>query len=243
MTKKQYMFIDLTIFTILAVALEFINYMASAKLGGNVFVFLSYTVLLSLISIFRWGAYGVVVGIAGGFAQCLASGNLNFETLTIFIGGNVALLLMLIFIKGFKHKVIKSNFVLTLFYLLLGYLVVCLTRSLIATMFGLSFISVFKDYFVSESMCIVISMIVILIARKVGVFTEMNEYIQNAYEERTNPMKQLEKMKQEPNYNPTAEVIEQDEFNDCNLMEGGTLTQDELKILQDTYDTKEKENL
>lgn len=242
MSKAKFKLLDIAIFCMLAIAFEFINYYASARLGKYVICFLSYSIILSLISIYRWGVLGTTVGVCGAIAACISFKNFNLETMLIYIGGNLSLVLMCLFIKIFKHEKIKKNIGLLSLYLVSGYILVFTVRSLIAMIFGKEFISVFRDYFVTDSISIFISFIVLLISRgKNGILTEMNQYVKDVYEERTNPMKELVVLHEDPYYNPTAEVIDPDQFNDANIMEGGTLSQEDLDKLQKIYDEKENE--
>ena len=241
MSKGKFKLLDIAIFCMLAIAFEFINYYASARLGKYVICFLSYSIILSLISIYRWGVLGTAVGICGAIASCISFKNFTLETLSIYISGNLSLALMCLFIKVFTHKKIKSNIGLLFLYLITGYVLVFTVRSLVGMIFGRDFISMFRDYFVTDSISVFISFIILLISRgKNGILTEMNQYVRDVYEERTNPMKKLKVLHEDPYYNPTAEVIDPDQFNDANIMEGGSLSQEDLDKLQNMYNEKEK---
>ena len=244
MSKNKFKFIDILVFCFIAFVFELVNSAASTHMGKYVIVFLSYTIVLTLIEIYRWGIVGGVVGLCGALGACLASGKYIPSVFAIYCGGNLSLFLMWFYVYFVKHERVKKNIGFLFIYLALGYLLTCLTRSSIATLFGYNFISIFKDYFVTESISFCISFAILLIARtKNGLLTEMNAYLLEEYEERTNPMRELRRLKEDPYYNPTAEVIDGDQFNDANILEGGTLSQEDLQILQKTYDEKENENL
>ena len=236
MTKNQFKSIDLLIFAILVGFFEFINYFASVSFSSVTFTFLSFTVVLTLIAMYRWGLIGVLVSLPGGFVCCLVSGKFNIQTLTIYTISYLASVFSYLIIWIFKRKKVKENKLILLLYLLSGYSFVIVIRAFISFLFGYKFLSVLGEFFVRDSVSIFISYIIILItSSKNGILTEMNNYLLEAYLDRIHPIRKIREYHADPHYNNFDEIIEEGYFSDQNIMDDGMLNQEELALLDKLY--------
>ena len=85
----KYKTIDILVFTILAVVFELLCYYVSTNVNDFKIIFLSYSVVLSLICIFRWGLIGSVVAVAGGIANCIISTEAKLPHYLAYSVGNL----------------------------------------------------------------------------------------------------------------------------------------------------------
>lgn len=187
MSIETYRKIDLLIFTLLAIILDAINVFAfnAFPLGG---FSISLHIILSLISIIRWGYLGSVVAVLGG---------LSYSIITTFIGENefsLQLITMekvipytlgnlfiiacsLYFLKWKKSEIVNQTYLLIL-YVISGYVLICLGRSVLGLFFNQDFIFTFKEYGLRELFNAVIGIVIILIARKQeGMVEDVYEYL------------------------------------------------------------------
>lgn len=242
MSLKQYRMLDLFVMTILAVVFEFLNYFAAVAISGYRILFMSYTIVLSLIAIYRWDYRGVIVSIAGGITACLAYQAFDISQIIAYTIGNASVVLVaLAFERGLKKERIVNNKILLVIYLFLAFVVVSFFRSLIIALFEINnFVSTLvdslKQEIMFESLSFVISCIIILVAaRKDGIMVEMVDYIRRTQEEDKLKIKDI---KESPKFNSIRPFTEEGEMDDAYILDGGIPTRDQLKEL-DEYEKKQ----
>ena len=241
MSLGKYKFLDLCVFTFLAVIFELLNYFATTTvLGEYRIIFLSYSVILSLICIYRNGIMGTIVGIGGALAACIAGKSSELSQYVAYIGGAISLIIpVLIFQYLIGRKKLKKNYVFVP-YLIISYGFVILTRCFILGLFNYStfldtFINNLRVECVLESMSLVISIIILLIAnnKKSQLIVESKEYIK--YVQERNKLGHLKEYQESPNFNSDKPFTEFGQIDNSNLLDGGELTARELKELDDLY--------
>ncbi|MCQ2792120.1 MAG: hypothetical protein MJ208_01205 [Bacilli bacterium] len=243
MTLKQFKWVDLLLFSVIAVVFEAINHFASVNLGSFQLIFMSFTIVLTLISMYRWGVSGLIVLIFASLISVVISpNNKEIEAYTSYICGGILGMLpgFLIFQLLIGKKRIKNTFII-ISYLLFDFIMVILFRSLISSFFYLDklkdiFVGNLQNLLVQESMSMFTSTVLLLIAnRKNGnILVEMNKYVKEVHE--LKKLGGLKEMKESPNYNSDNPFTEFGQIDDSTILDGGTLDADQLKDLLKMYD-------
>lgn len=247
MSLKQFKWIDLFLFSVIALIFEIINHFASVNLEYFKLAFMSFTIVLTLISMYRWGISGVVVLILASLVGVAVSPhNGEFQHYVTYVGGGVLGMIpgYLIFQIGIGKKRIKNPF-LIITYLLFDFAVVILFRSLILALFYLSdfnfqFVENLKGSLVQESMSIFTSSIILLIAnRKSGkILVEMRQYVKEVHEMKK--LGNLKEMKESPKFNSDSSFTEFGQIDNSTILDGGTMNVDQLKELEKMYKESDK---
>ncbi len=248
MSKGTFKVIDIFIFAILAIITEIVIYNFALKFAKSMPVFVSFTIVLSLISIFRWGPLGTMVAVAGGLASAFARNihsDPNYYLYLIYGIGNAFVALSYLFLIKFGRNKVKSSTGYLILYESVGYVLVILGRSILSLITKQSsFTDVFLAFFIPESIGFLLGIIILMFANKPnGILIEMNQYILDLHEEMREDKLHLKEIKESSSYDNVSDVTKQNMINDASLLEGGTLDQEDLKELQRMYDESlSKEN-
>ena len=237
MSLRRFKTMDILVFAVLAAVFEYINYFASTNLQGFKLMFLSYSVVLSLICVYRWGLIGSVVAMVGGLSACLASKATEPSLFLSYIFGNFIGLFVssIIFIKIVKREKIKSNKFLLILYLLVCYVSVIFFRSLILSLYQENIfnylLNSMRAELIIESLSFVISCFILLIAaRKKGdIVVEMKAYIKEVQD--SQKLGGLKEIKESPNFNAERQLTKKNEMDEAYILDGGTLSEKELREL------------
>lgn len=252
MSFKKFKWIDLLIFSVIAVVFELLNYFMSTNFSNFKLIFLSYTTVLSLIAVYRWGISGIIVSILGNLAACVVSENATAESYIIYLSGAISILIpILIFQYGLKRERIRKMYIF-IPYLIITNFIVILTRCIVAGIFDkTNFLNVFvtnlKAEIIMESMSIVIQIIIALIAGRKSskLIVEMHEYVKEVQDYQK--LGGLKEIQSQPNFNFDKPFTEEDQIDNSNILDGGMLTQEELDELDEMYQNslteEEKEKL
>lgn len=238
MSLKKYKAVDLLVFTILAAIFELLCYYVTTNVDDFQVIFLSYSIVLSLISIFRWGLIGSVVVFVGGIASCIISSESNHTHYFAYGIGSVigVVLVALLFQYLIGREKLKKYPILLYVYLIVDFVVVIFIRCLIVSLFNINnfsevLISSLKNQFVMQSMCLVISLVILLIAnRKNGdMVVEMKSYIKKVQDYQK--LGGLKEIKESPKFNHDKPLTAPDEMDEAYILDGGQLSNKELKEL------------
>ena len=238
MSLKKYKAVDLLVFTILAAIFELLCYYVTTNVDDFQVIFLSYSIVLSLISIFRWGLIGSVVVFVGGVASCIISSESNYTHYFAYGIGSVigVVLVALLFQYLIGREKLKKYPILLYVYLIVDFVVVIFIRCLIVSLFNINnfsevLISSLKNQFVMQSMCLVISLVILLIAnRKNGdMVVEMKSYIKKVQDYQK--LGGLKEIKESPKFNHDKPLTAPDEMDEAYILDGGQLSNKELKEL------------
>lgn len=242
MTLKQFKWVDLLLFSIVAVVFEVINHFASVNFSSFQLIFMSFTVVLTLISIYRWGISGIIVLVFASLVSvAVSTNNKEIEAYTSYVCGGVLGMLpgFIIFQIIIGRKRIKNPLIL-IPYLLFDSFLVILFRDLISCFFHIDqfndmFVNNLKYLLVQECMSMFTSTILLLIAnRKNGnIVVEMNKYVKEVKE--LKKLGGLKEMKEKPNFNSDSSFTEFGQIDNSTLLDGGTLTEDQEKELLKMY--------
>ena len=238
MSLKKYKAVDLLVFTILAAIFELLCYYVTTNVDDFKVIFLSYSIVLSLISIFRWGLIGSIVVFVGGVASCIISSESNYTHYFAYGIGSVigVVLVALLFQYLIGREKLKKYPILLYLYLIVDFVVVIFIRCLIVSLFNINnfsevLISSLKNQFVMQSMCLVISLVILLIAnRKNGdMVVEMKSYIKKVQDYQK--LGGLKEIKESPKFNHDKPLTAPDEMDEAYILDGGQLSNKELKEL------------
>lgn len=180
---KQYRAIDLTIFAVIMLIFETVTAKAAVQWFPDQLYALSPTVAVVCIVMMRWGPYGAIHALLGGFAFCFASGA-NGKQFIIYCVGNCFALAALGLFKLFGKKKIKDKFGYTVLFTLAAFLGVQLGRWLISLPLGGSPDSIIV-FLTTDSLSLLFAVVVVLISRRVdGLFEDQKSYLIRADAER-----------------------------------------------------------
>lgn len=243
MTLKQFKWVDLLIFSLVAVVFEVINHFASINLSSFQMVFMSFTIVLTLISMYRWGVSGIIVMLfASIISVAISSHNKEYQYYVTYVFGGLLGMLpgYLIFQVIIGRKRIKNVF-LIISYLVIDFFFVILFRSVIFYLFKLGdFVTNLSALLVQESMSIATSLIILLIAnrKKGNIVVEMNHYVREVHEMKK--LGNLKEIKENPHFNKDGPYTEFNELDESTILDGGTMNVDQLKELEKLYKESDK---
>lgn len=187
----MYRGIDLFLLSLITCAAELINIIVLKRFFQGELFTLSIAVPMSLIAMQRWNAYGAIVAAASGLAYCVAN-NGAAQSYAAYILGNLFVLICLLwYLKGGKKKIEESKGLQFLFALS-GFLAVEVGRTLVAFIFEKEILSIFLTYIVSDSLNIVIGIVIVMVAAaQKGLFTDQLGYLRAIAEEREQNRKHI----------------------------------------------------
>jgi len=175
--RKQFQYIDLTIFSILAMLSEYFGYRLLEVFEYAGFVF-SFSLLLGLIAIYRWGLSGAIVFIVSGIPMIFINSNYGVNVL-FYPVANCMILIIPFLLRFVDKEQIKYSLLRSFGYVFLSVLFVSIGKGLVILIveghaYG------FVDYFASQLLTIVITFIVLNIVSHVeGLLVDMTTYIQD----------------------------------------------------------------
>lgn len=242
MSFKVFKNIDLLLFSMVAVIFEVINRFASVNFSSFKLIFMSFTIVLTLISMYRWGLEGLIVALfAKTICIVVSDHNNDYRFYISYIFGTLLAVLIgyIIFQKIIGKKRIKKNY-LMIIYLLFDSFLAIIFISTISTFFGADFVLNFKQLLVQECMSIFMSIIILLVAnRKNGnILVEMRDYVKAVQDSKK--LGNLKEIKESPKFNSDRPYTEYDQLDDSNILDGGTMNIDQLKDLEKMYNECDK---
>lgn len=235
MSKQKFQTFDLLFLSALSAIIEIASTFVLAQVNGKIgayplsqMVNLSFSCLLGVIAIFRWNAIGLLVPFIGGVSslvtRILLKQNLSIQFSLFLVLGYLGLTSCLLFIhKRDKRKMAKDKGMMILYYFL-GCLSVEVIRAL--CLIGS------EDYFILllnllplDLVNVAISFVIYLIALKQdGFVVDMNSYLHD--------LNDIERRREKETI-CMDELCEGDEINEAALLDGGTLSTEDLKKMED----------
>ena len=182
LTFKQYRTLDLTIFTVLYAIIETLIVIGSNKWFSHQFYTLSLSVTVVAIVMVRWGVYALIPALVGAVCYLLANlgvGNqVNYQTVIIYLGSSLSMLLGLFYIKLVKKERLADRKSLACYGLaIVLYLLTIVFRTLISMCFGYGF-SIIVNYNFAECLTLLFALVAIFIARRQeGLFIDQKTYL------------------------------------------------------------------
>lgn len=189
MTKKKFMVIDLTIFSILAGLSEFLSMFLFNFFNSGFYI--SFAIMISIITIIRWSYYGVVPLIVSGVVDLILNryGVLGATTLDLWYSILFYVLtpLIILFVLFYTKTKNRDESIDTSFkffiYILLCYGLLIAGKGIVILIVEHT-LSGFGNYFLSVSLSLVISIIFLFIFKgKSELIRDMDSYIEEVQTE------------------------------------------------------------
>jgi hypothetical protein len=178
--RTQFKIIDLTLFTILAAASEFMS-IYFIRIFSEAGYVISFSFLISLIAIYRWGILGSIPYLVSGIVVLfinIQSDDIVYQIFYYVIANAMILFTPLLF-KYFRREKIKNSLSLLFLYILFPLICITIGKGLMILIFEQTALG-FIDYFATQLFTIVISYIILMIVVRIdGLLEDMNIYIQS----------------------------------------------------------------
>lgn len=183
LSLKQYKAIDLALLAVILAVFEAITSLAASKWFPLQLFSLSPTIAVVCIVMMRWGGWAAIHAVVGGLSFCIATGA-SPEQFAVYCGGNCAALLALLFFKKLGKKRVKDSAFITAGYAVSAFCAVMVGRWAVSLIFG-GELGAIVDYFVADSLTLLFTVLVVLIARKPdGLFEDQKAYLIRTQDER-----------------------------------------------------------
>lgn len=176
-SKTQYVLIDMIILTVILCVLEWAGAKALNAFPRELYA-ISVVLPITLIAMMRHGTPGVLLAAVGGLIYCQLNGAAGDVYLIYILGNSLIALNLLWFKKPGKERLTQSAGLIVL-YVVSGYILMDLGRSIFAFVLGVRpFFSTMVRYFTTDTLSAVLSVIIVLIARRQdGVFEDQMHYL------------------------------------------------------------------
>ncbi len=236
MSKRTFETIDILIFSVISILLEAVIIVAYNSFGKYDGYIVSFSVVIGLISIYRWNFVGVIPALAGGVATILTSymysGKFSLGIVLSYTVGYMFLLGVLVLFKLYdKNKMVKKYSFLFGYYFL-GYLLVEIGRVLCFICTGQLNLSVITSPVLWDLLNIVIGALIFFISIKQKyIVYDMNTYLieQHSGTSTSRIRNEID------DYSTLESLADKDDISDISLLDGGTLSDSDLKKLNDNY--------
>lgn len=180
---EQYRDIDLTIFLLILLVIEYVVQRAAGSYPGELYT-VSVTASVTGIVMMRWGSFCAIHAVAGAVVYVLATGG-GAKQLIVYCIGNLFSLLMLFFFRNDGKKKIKDNILLTLLYAAGVQILMQTGRGLVAMpLFGTGIETVSKFILIDALSTLFTGVVICIAGRLDGVFEDQRAYLERMNQER-----------------------------------------------------------
>ena len=190
-TKEQYVLIDIIILSVILCVLEIAGKMVLNAFPRELFT-ISIVLPIILIAMMRHGAIGSALAVVGAVVYS-ALNNASWDVYIVYILGNLFIVLNLLWFKFWGKELIRISTILVILYVISGYILMNLGRSVFAFVFGYRpFFDNMVRYFATDALSGVMAIVILLVARRQdGVFEDQMIYLKRiaAEEEQRNGKK------------------------------------------------------
>ncbi|MEX1377490.1 MAG: hypothetical protein AB1Z23_08435 [Eubacteriales bacterium] len=190
-TKEQYVLIDMIILSLILIALEIAGKLVLNAFPRELFT-ISLVLPITLIAMMRHGAIGSALAVIGAVVYC-ALNSASWDVYIIYIVGNLFIVINLLWFRFWGKELIRISLLLVVFYVLSGYILMNLGRSVLAFTFGYKpFFDNMVRYFTTDALSGVMAVVILWVARRQdGVFEDQMIYLKRiaAEEEQRNGKK------------------------------------------------------
>lgn len=249
MTKQTYRLFDLFIFTIIACVVESVNIFIFNFFKMNIGQYsfsqvytLSFALVLGMIAIYRWNYYGLVVAPISGLVSVFVRSILQQEvTVNLYLAhtvGNLGLAICLLFFYKRDKKQMREHLGMMYIYYLSGFLTVEVVRSL-CQIGSANYWSLLLNYVAFDLLNLVFGAVVFFIALKQKDFVvDMNTYL-SEMNELSSVLSGQPIVSKNKNI-VVEEIAQQGEVNEAALLDGGVVSNEQLKKLAEYRKSLEK---
>lgn len=189
---KQYRFTDLFLFAVILAVFELILHFAFIAFEGNgAFFTFSPMVPIVLLVLMRWNWYAVFYAVGDGLLYCILNGG-SWQSYLIYCIGNAFIMLLLIYNRFVGKERVTQKAVLSLLYVVLGWLATILGRAVVAACVGINFADALTGQ-LYELISLLIGILIVMLMRRLdGMFEDQKHYLKRIDAERENMRKRDE---------------------------------------------------
>ncbi|MBO7197145.1 MAG: hypothetical protein J6V80_07505 [Clostridia bacterium] len=182
-TFKQYRNIDLGIFSVLLIISESVTTLATNSWFAEQPIAISTTLLFICMVMMRWNLFALLPAMLGGIVFCVASGA-SAEQYLIYIVGNCAALLSMLWFKAFGKDGIRKSSFKTFLFVACAYLSMQVGRWLISLFFGAD-LRTLLVYLGTDIISLLFAVVLILLMKNTdGMFEDQKAYLFRLQRER-----------------------------------------------------------
>lgn len=176
MKFEQYRQMDLALLSVMAVIAEVLGIWLNKELPMAGF-YISFSTLISIISLLRWGSYGVIVNCLIGLPIAFFSDKKPVLLFVFYmLSGSAVILIPFLFRKLETSQIVSKSYWLLL-YAAGFYAVLILSRGLFGFMIGLTFIESAVQTFSQLLLSMVMTYIVLIaLKNREGLLVNMRTY-------------------------------------------------------------------
>lgn len=178
MDLKQYRLMDLALLTLLAVAAQVIGTYLHNILPSAGF-YMNFSVLITLIAIYRWGGYGALVLVVSGIPMIFLGVNTIGINLVLHVIAPCAIYAISIILRKLGAQRILGDTLQLLLLTVVTYLILALGQSVGVLLLGDNPINGGVMYFLANSFNMLMTYVVLLLVRKrPGLMIDMKTYFE-----------------------------------------------------------------
>lgn len=237
MTKKKFKILDILFFTLICSITECVNIWLFNQFGNYQVFTLSFVPVLGMIAIFRWNAWGIITptisAVAGIVMRLILKQTVATSYIVAYVLSFFALLVCLVLFKNNDKANILSNKKFFFSYYFAGYAALEISKAVIQAIAVGGFSTLVIKYFSYDLLNITFNFIVFYIACKQGsLVVDMEDYLIKMNKDPSSA-----RMRKETNNYISLEQIadKNSDVSDIALLDGGTLSESQLKAMSETY--------
>lgn len=175
MSFSRYRATDLTIFAVILAVFEFVASRAALSFASQPYS-ISVTSAVTCIVFMRWGLFGCIHAVLGGFVYCLSSKGSEVQ-FAVYMVGNLFAAAALLILKVFGSDRVKGSLWLSMLLPVSTALLMQLGRGLVAVVLGSS-PGAIADFILTDVLSGVFAVVIVLITRRLdGVFENQKAYL------------------------------------------------------------------
>jgi len=178
MDLKQYRLMDLSVLTFLAVVAQVLGTYLHNILPGAGF-YLNFGVLITIIAIYRWGAYGTLVLMISGIPMIIMGVNLIGINLVLHVIAPGLIVGLTLIFRKWKAQDILFDTLQLLLLTVAAYVLLAIGQGIGVLLLGENPITAGVMYFLSNSFSMLMTYVVLLLVRKrPGLMIDMKTYFE-----------------------------------------------------------------
>lgn len=235
MSKQKFKLIDLLFLSGLAIITEVAFAIAfnivNVKSGNNTFgqiLTLSFAPLIGMIAIYRWNQYGLIVAPIGGLAslitRVLLKQQLSIQLWLYYSLAYLGLVVCYLFIRKKDKTLFRKDLGMMILYYFIGYISIEVLRAIVL-IGSTNYLKLMSNFLMYDLINVFLSFLIYIVTlRQDGLVVDMNQYLADL----NNIQKRAEKESI-----CMEELAEGNQINEAALLDGGTLSIEDLKKMED----------
>lgn len=175
-TIKKYQIFDITLLSIIALISEITGDLLHSALPGAGF-HLSFSILVGLVAMIRWGKTGALVYVAAGLPMIfLGEGNI-VQNMMLYPVANISIILISLLFRFIDRSKLKLNNFYLLIYVVGAYISVSIGKGLVTYSISGDFFKSTIYYLVGQLFnMVMVFLVFLLIKNKEGLLEDMSTY-------------------------------------------------------------------